>query len=208
MKFSIRKLGAASAAFAFALVLSSCGSSARVMDSDEGNVIGKDRMGIEGYERLTEEAMGKLLDGVRTKMGNERGKILAYMGLINETNEPGRGADIFLAVERKTQSLLSRSGTFEVMPELVIKAARREAGITRADRLLLAAPRAQFMKVLGAEGQQPDYFFYGIVNSATTEADSGRQKNYYLNYQIIDSRRGTIYYEVNTEDKSFRKFYD
>ncbi len=203
-----RNLAAACAALALSFVFSSCGSSARVMTAEEGNVISKDHMGIEGYERLTEEAMGKMLAGVRTKMGQERGKVIAYIGLINETNEPGRGADIFLAVERKTQTLISRSGTFEVMPELVIKAARREAGITRADRLLLAGPRKKFMETIGAEGQQPDYFFYGIVNSATTEGDSGRQKNYYLNYQIIDSRRGTIYYEVNTEDKSFRKFYN
>jgi hypothetical protein len=196
------------AALSLSLVLSSCGSGARVMEEDEGNLIDKEAMGIEGYERLTEEAMSRLLAIVREKQGNERGKIMAYMGLINETNEPGRGTDVFMSVAQKTQALLANSGTFEIMPDLVIKAASREAGITRFDRLLLAKPRQQFMETLGNEGQQPDYFFYGTVNSATTEGYDVRQKNYYINYKVIDSRRGTLYATVNTADKSFRKMYD
>lgn len=200
--------------FAAAFVLTLCTSlpmgcsSARVMTSEEGNVIGKQHMGIEGYERLTEEAMTKLLDRVRTRMGDERGQIMAYMGMINETNEPSRATELLRAVSQKVQTMLAQSGTFEIMSDRAIEAARRAAGISRPDNLLLEADRKNFLAALGSESVQPDYFFYGTVNSATTEADSGRQKNYYMNFQIIDARKGTIYEVVNTADNSFRKFYN
>jgi len=189
------------------LGLSSCGGT-RIMDPSEGNVVGKSAMGVEGYERLIEEAMTKLLDRVRIRQGANAKKVMAYMGILNESNEPSRGVDTVMAAANKIQTMLNASGEFEMMPQLVIQAARQEAGITRANRLLLAKPRKQFMDVLGREGRSPDYFFYATINSATTEASSGRQKNYYLNFQIIDARRGTLFEQVNTNDKSFRKFYN
>ena len=181
---------------------------ARIMDKDETNLVGKNRMGIEGYERLIDEAMRNLLsqEGLR-KRPEEGARVIAYMGLKNETNEPHTGSDILLASERKISSLLTNSGLYRVVPRNLIKVAMKEVGITDQDRLMLPAPKKQFLDVLSKNAVKPQYFLYVTVSSATTEGHTGRQKNYYFNFQIVDAGSGTVFAEVFTQDKSFRKYY-
>lgn len=187
------------------LALSSC-TQAWVMEEDEGNLVDKSKIGIEGYDKIIHTAMEDLLKREQLKRGSSEIKLIGWVGLLNKTSDRDTGADIEQASNNTIERMIVQSGQYKFMGPEVMKAVMSEVGVTDINKLLaIAEKRKRFITVLEKQGDVPDYLLIGDLTSASSRGSGLTQKNYQLTFKLIDARSGITYDMV--QSKEFRKMY-
>ena len=187
------------------LALSSC-TQAWVMEEDEGNLVDKSKIGIEGYDKIIHTAMEDLLKREQLKRGSSEIKLIGWVGLLNKTSDRDTGADIEQASNNTIERMIVQSGQYKFMGPEVMKAVMSEVGVTDINKLLaIAEKRRRFITVLEKQGDVPDYLLIGDLTSASSRGSGLTQKNYQLTFKLIDARSGITYDMV--QSKEFRKMY-
>ena len=187
------------------IAFSSC-TQAWVMEEDEGNIVDKGKIGIEGYDQIIHSAMEDLLKREQLKRGSSEVKLIGWVGLLNKTSDRDTGADIEAASNNTIERMIVQSGQYKFMGPEVMKAVMSEVGVTDINKLLaIADKRARFITVLEKQGDVPDYLLIGDLTSASSKGSGLTQKNYQLTFKLIDARSGITYDMV--QSKEFRKMY-
>lgn len=176
------------------------------MEEDEGNIVDKGKIGIEGYDQIIHSAMEDLLKREQLKRGSSEVKLIGWVGLLNKTSDRDTGADIEAASNNTIERMIVQSGQYKFMGPEVMKAVMSEVGVTDINKLLaIADKRARFITVLEKQGDVPDYLLIGDLTSASSKGSGLTQKNYQLTFKLIDARSGITYDMV--QSKEFRKMY-
>jgi len=176
------------------------------MDEDEGNIVDKGKIGIEGYDKIIHSAMDDLLKREQLKRGSAEIKLIGWVGLLNKTSDRDTGSDIESASNNTIERMIVQSGQYKFMGPEVMKAVMSEVGVTDINKLLaIAEKRARFITVLEKQGDVPDYLLIGDLTSASSKGSGLTQKNYQLTFKLIDARSGITYDMV--QSKEFRKMY-
>ena len=187
------------------LAFSSC-TQAWVMEEDEGNLVDKSKIGIEGYDKIIYSAMEDLLKREQLKRGSAEIKLIGWVGLLNKTSDRDTGTDIEQASNNTIERMIVQSGQYRFMGHEVMKAVMSEVGVTDINKLLaIAEKRRRFITVLEKQGDVPDYLLIGDLTSASSRGSGLTQKNYQLTFKLIDARSGITYDMV--QSKEFRKMY-
>ena len=186
---------------AFSLLVAGCGSTGRVRDPGEEQLVGDRRAGTVTYDQLVQDSITKLVSqaGMQTRaQGPYR---VAFVGI--ETKGAEELRDQLPAIYEQVEEALVNSGPFTVISRKAIDRARQEAGLRDFDDLYIAKNRDAFAGILGRDSQSPDVFVYGTTTTQTTESEGGvftrdtTERRYALSMEMIDARTGTILAKVS-----------
>ena len=115
------------------------------------------------------------------------------------------------ALYQLVEELFVNSGSFDMVSMRMINAAKRRAGISSFEDLLLKDDRQAFLAPLFEQGIDPDYFVWGTFTTQTSTRNgsmlsSGRkQRRYHLTMEMIDTRTGQLVAKRSgTVDKAYR----
>jgi len=191
--------------FLLSLSLVPACSQAWVMEDDDPDLVDTRRIGIAGYQKITDEVVTTLLDREQVRRGTKEAKLIGWMGLTNKTSDRDTGDDIQMAANNTVNTKLVQSNEYKVMGEEVLKAVMSEVGLTDVNKLVIADSRRRFIQVLEERGAVPDYLLVGDLTSASSRGSSLEQKNYQMTFKLIDMRSGITIDSV--QSKEFRKMY-
>jgi curli biogenesis system outer membrane secretion channel CsgG len=186
---------------AVTVLLAGCGSTGRVREPGEEQLVGDRRAGTVTYDQLVNDSMTKLVQqcGLQTRaQGPYR---VAFVGLDTQGAEELR--DHLPAIYDQVEEILVNSGPFVVISRKAIDRARQEAGLRDFDDLYVAKNRDAFRGILGRDSQAPDLFVYGTTTTQTTESEGGvftrdtTERRYALSVEMIDATTGTILAKVS-----------
>ena len=186
---------------ALSVLLAACGSTGRVRDPGEAQLVGDTRAGTVTYDQLVTESTTKLVAqcGLQTRaQGPYR---VAFVGLDTQGAEELR--DHLPAIYEEIEEILVNSGPFVVISRKAVDRARQEAGMRDFDDLYIAKNRDAFRGILGRDSTAPDLFVYGTTTTQTTESEGGvftrdtKERRYALSLEMIDATTGTILAKVS-----------
>ena len=186
---------------ALTVLLAGCGTTGRVREPGEEQLVGDRRAGNVTYDQLVNDSMTKLVQqcGLQTRaQGPYR---VAFVGI--ETKGAEELRDQLPAIYEQVEEVLVNSGPFTVISRKAIDRARQEAGMRDFDDLYIARNRDAFAGILGRDSQAPDIFVYGTTTTQTTESEGGAftrdttERRYALSMEMIDARTGTILAKVS-----------
>jgi Peptidoglycan-synthase activator LpoB len=186
---------------ATALILSACGSTGRVRDPGEAQVVGDRRAGNVTYDQLVKESTTKLVQQAGMQARAQGPYKVAFVGI--ETKGAEELRDQLPAIYEQIEETLVNSGPFTVVSRKAVDRARQEAGMRDFDDLYLAKNREAFRGILGRDSEAPDIFVYGTTTTQTTESEGGvftrdtTERRYVLSLEMIDARTGTILAKVS-----------
>jgi hypothetical protein len=184
-----------------ALILSACGSTGRVRDPGEAQVVGDRRAGNVTYDQLVKESTTKLVQQAGMQARAQGPYKVAFVGI--ETKGAEELRDQLPAIYEQIEETLVNSGPFTVVSRKAVDRARQEAGMRDFDDLYLAKNREAFRGILGRDSEAPDIFVYGTTTTQTTESEGGvftrdtTERRYVLSLEMIDARTGTILAKVS-----------
>ena len=184
-----------------AATLASCGSTGRVRDPGEAQVIGDRRAGNVTYDQLVKDSTTKLVQQAGMQARAQGPWKVAFVGI--ETKGAEELRDQLPAIYEQIEEILVNSGPFTVVSRKAVDRARQEAGMRDFDDLYIAKNREAFRGILGRDAEAPDIFVYGTTTTQTTESEGGvftrdtTERRYALSLEMIDARTGTILAKVS-----------
>ena len=84
------------------------------------------------------------------------------------------------------------------LPAEYVDSVLRETGL-RVEDVFLHRGHEEFVSVLRARGQAPDYLLFGIITTGTSIDGDTRQRNYQLTLRMVDAESGDIF--LNKTDR-------
>ncbi len=187
------------------LLLTSCGAPAgRIMEDDEGDLVGGNRAGSATYDLIvkgaTQELLQKYTDQVLSG-SRPTGLNVAFAGIENrQSEELGEWRD---ELNEIIDTGINSFGGFNTVSQRYVGAALRETGLM-PDDLFLPAKRRKFFEVLEIQAGNPvkALIFAKLTGGQQSQGDV-RQRRYRLTLDMVDSETG-----ANIKaDKDIRKEY-
>jgi hypothetical protein len=167
------------------------GPSARIKDSDEGDLVDTRKGGTETYKALVNKATTQLLEEHRLVLGGSAEKpMVAFVGIENRSSE--ELGEFRKAMTNEIETAMVASRLYAMLSGRAIEAAKREANVRDAADLTVARPRQAFLAVLNKDGAPPQYFLFGEVTSMSSSGNSARERTYQLTLQMMDASTGVI----------------
>lgn len=200
MKFTHRSM-AWIAALTLVIGTAACksGPSGRIMDENEADYVGAKTAGGATYDRLIQEAVGKLLN--RRSASNQGDPIrVAYMGVENKSAEDL--GDFREQIYELIDTSIETSERYRSISRRYVEAGLRESGLSRDD-LFLPKHQRTFSSVMEAAGNPVEYILFSKLTSGTTEGRSTRQRAYMLTLELVDIATG----DFDKESARIRKAY-
>jgi hypothetical protein len=188
-------------ALCLSLSLAGCGSTGRVRDEGEDQLVGDKRAGTVTYDELVSQSTTKLVQQAGMEARAQGPYRVAFVGLETQGAEELR--DHLPAIYEQIEEILVNSGPFVVLSRKAVDRARQEAGLRDFDDLYVARNREAFRGILGRDSEAPDLFIYGTTTTQTTESEGGvftrdtKERRYALSMEMIDARTGTILAKVS-----------
>ena len=171
----------------------------RIMGDSEEDYVGSKAAGSATYDRLIEEAVGKLLD--RRSASNQGDSIrVAYLGVENKSAEDL--GDLREQIYELIDTSIETSERYRSISKRFVDAGLRETGLTRED-LFIPKHRRAFIEVLEASGNPVEYILFSKLTSGTTQGDSVKQRDYMLTLELVDVETG----DFDKESARIRKAY-
>jgi hypothetical protein len=192
---------ALSSALLLPLVCAACGSTGRVKEEGEPQLVGDKRAGTVTYDQLVQDSTTKLVQQAGLSARAQGPYLVAFFGLETQGAEELR--DQLPAIYEQIEEILVNSGPFTVLSRKAVDRARQEVGLRDFDDLFIAKNREAFNGVMGRDSQSPDVLVYGTTTTQTTEASGGvftrdtRERRYMLSLEMIDAHTGTILAKVS-----------
>jgi len=183
------------------VLVAACGSTGRVRDPGEPQVVGDRRAGNVTYDQLVTESATKLVQhaGMQTRaQGPYR---VAFVGI--ETKGAEELRDQLPALYEQIEEILVNSGPYTVLSRKAVDRARQEVGLRDFDDLFIAKNRDAFAGVMGRDSDAPDVLVFGTTTTQTTESEGGIftrdtiERRYALSMEMIDAHTGTILSKVS-----------
>lgn len=188
-----------------ALVLGSCGSTGRVRDEGEEQLVGDKQAGTITYDQLVQRATAKLVAQAGMQARAQGPYRVAFFGL--ETKGAEELRDHLPAIYEQIEEILVNSGPFVVQSRKAIDRARQEAGLRDFDDLFIQKNRDAFLGIMGRDSAAPDILVYGTTTTQTTESGGGwftrdtTERRYSLSLEMIDAATGTILSKVSDKQE-------
>lgn len=186
---------------------------ARVLDSDDKDLVGSHSAGAETWKPLIAGSVEKLLgrhctEVVQVSATNEAGlpvhvpgrRRVAFIGVENASAE--EIGDFKEQIYEHIDSAISSSDVYSTISRRFIDAGMRQARI-RPDDLFLPEGRRQFAATLEQMEQPFDYLLFAKITSGTTQSNDDYQRDYLLTLEMVDIRTG----EFDKESATIRKGY-
>jgi len=186
-------------------LVAACGSTGRVRDPNEPQLVGDRRAGTGTYDQLVKDATTKLVSQAGMQARAQGPYKVAFVGI--ETKGAEELRDQLPAIYDQVEEVLVNSGPFTVVSRKAIDRARQEAGMRDFDDLYIAKNRDAFRGILGRDSEAPDVFVYGTTTTQTTESEGGvftrdtTERRYILSMEMIDARTGTILAKVSGQQE-------
>ncbi|MBL8851412.1 MAG: penicillin-binding protein activator LpoB [Planctomycetaceae bacterium] len=192
----------------FAALLVGCRNvqHAKVLTSQDEDMVGSHAAGTETWQPLIQESVGKLLGrqvGQIQLTGNEvphSRKKICFVGIENKSAEDL--GDFKEQIYQHIDTLINESEAFEPINRRYVDAGLQQCGL-RADQLFIANNQRMFAASMERFDQPFDYLLYATITSGTTQSNKDYQRDYLLTLELIDI------YSGNTEKESaeIRKGY-
>jgi hypothetical protein len=199
-----RRAGAPLLAVAL-LLLAACGSSGRIRDEGEDQLVGDKRAGTITYDTLVVNATTKLVQDAAMQERAQGPYRVAFFGI--ETKGAEELRDQLPAVYEQIEEVLVNSGPFVVLSHKAVDRARQEVGLRDSSDLIIAKNRDAFAGVMGRDSEAPDIVIYGTTTTQTTESEGGafnrdtKERRYNLSLAMIDVRTGVILSKVSSSQE-------
>ena len=183
-----------------ALALGSCGSTGRVRDEGEEQLVGDKQAGTITYDQLVQRATAKLVAQAGMQARAQGPYRVAFFGI--ETKGAEELRDHLPAIYEQVEMVLVNSGPFTVLSRKAVDRASQEVGMREVADLFIAKNRDAFMGVMGRDSTAPDYIVYGTTTTQTTESGGGwfsrdtKEVRYALTLEMIDAQTGTLMAKV------------
>jgi hypothetical protein len=198
------------AALVASALLPACGSTGRVRDEGEAQLVGDRRAGTITYDEIVMQSTTKLVQGAGMQARAQGPYRVAFFGI--ETKGAEELRDQLPAIHEQIEEILVNSGPFTVLSRKAVDRARQEVGLRDFDDLFIAKHRDAMRGVLGRDSEAPDIFVYGAVTTQTTESEGGiftrdtTERRYGLSLEMIDARTGTVLAKVSGKQEiEYRK---
>ena len=173
-----------------ALLLASCqsGPTARIKDSDEGNLVGINSAGSAVYEQQVEAVVQKMLAG---EIASNRNLQQARICVLRVEN---RSAEDLGDWSEQLYSLISgsidSSDRFGILSTRALDRALQEGDMIQDD-LLLPKYQRKFVEILEAAGNPIQYLVFPSLTSGSTSGGSGvSQRDYLMELELVALENG------------------
>ena len=164
----------------------------RIMGDEEEDYVGTKAAGGAIFDRLIEEAVGKLLNR-QSAAGSALGKIsVAYLGVENKS------------IEELVDTSIETSGRYKSISRRFVKEALRESRLN-ADNLFIPKHRRKFIKTLEAQGNPVEFLLFSKLTSGTTRGDGVTQRAYALTLELVNVETGEQDKETARERKAYTR---
>ncbi len=186
---------------ALATVVAACGSTGRVRNEGEDQLVGDTRAGNITYDELVRQSTTKLVQQSGMQARAQGPYKVAFFGI--ETKGAEELRDQLPAIYEQIEEILVNSGPFVVLSRKAVDRARQEIGLRDFDALIIAKNRDAFAGVMGRDSQAPDVLVYGTTTTQTTESEGGwftrdtKERRYNLSLEMIDVHTGMILAKVS-----------
>jgi hypothetical protein len=174
------------------------GTSARLMDKTEDDLVGAKAAGTETYSRLIDESMTKLLN----RQNAEAGKTskVAFIDLENKSAE--ELGDFREQLIQTIETLGENTNKYRMISRRFVQTALTEARL-QPNQVMIPKNMRQLAQVLEQQNQPVDFLLYAVLTSGTTTGVGSMQRDYLLSLELINVRTG----DFDKESARVRKEY-
>lgn len=177
---------------------------AKVMKTDEEDLVGNTAAGAATYGPLIETAVSSLLGrhatGVVTAGGVSGPLRVCFVGVENASAE--EIGDFKAQIYEHIDTHIEKSNLYDPVSKRFVDAALRETRL-RPDELFLPDNRRAFTAVLEQQGQPVDFLLFAKITSGTTRDGKDSQRNYMLTLEMVNVNSG----KYDKESAVLRKAY-
>lgn len=184
---------------------------ARVMSSNESDMVGSHAAGAETWKPLIAESTSKLIgrqqtviqavshDGTPMSLPAAK-KRICFVGVENKSAE--EIGDFREQLYELVDTVINESQTFEVINRRFVESGLQECRL-RPEDLFVPNSRRTFTAAMEKLEQPFDYLLFAKITSGTTESNKDYQRNYLLTLELVNVETGA----TDKESAELRKGY-
>lgn len=184
---------------------------AKVLKSDDQDMVGSHSAGAETFNPLIDEALAQLL-GRHTPQFHQAGFAqpqtppgplsICFVGVENRSAE--ELGDFKEQIYHQIDAQIVQSGAFRPISKRFVDAGLRETRL-RPDSLFNPSNMQIFQGAMHQMGQPFDYLLYANITSGTTESNHSYQRDYLLTMELVNIRTGQYDKQIAKVRKGYHR---
>jgi hypothetical protein len=184
---------------------------AKVLKSDQADMVGSHTAGAETFNPLIDEAIAQLLGrhaqpfhqaGFAQPQAPPSPLAICFVGVENKSVE--ELGDFKDQIYQQIDAQIVQSGAFRAVSKRFVDAGLRQTRL-RPDSLFVPSNMEVFLGAMQQLGQPFDYLLYATITSGTTESNHSYQRDYLLTLELVNIHTGDYDKQVAKVRKGYHR---